>query len=140
MDLDTMRQCGSPSPQDEIGHVRLGANRKGRYEHASTSLHNEAVCNTPGRRISPVRNIVRPGATQGSQGDTARLPTVVVPEVDHVIYIDFVRADGERIESMRKPMRHLSEHSVNSQGQIEGRHAFGIEAAAMRPGAVTRKR
>ncbi len=85
-----MRQCGSPSPQDEIGHVRLGANRKGRYEDAGTSLRNETVCNTPGHRISSVRDIVCPGATQGSEGDAARLATMVILEIDHVIYINVI--------------------------------------------------
>jgi hypothetical protein len=40
--------------------------------------------------LVPTAKVVRPGASQGGQGDALRLPTAVVSEIDHVIYVDLV--------------------------------------------------
>lgn len=140
MDLDMMRKSRSPFPEDEIGHVRLGPTGKGGCEHAGPALRDEPVGDAPRRGISSVRDIVRPGTTEISQDHTVRLPAAVVPEIDNVIYIDLIGADGQRIEPMRKPVRHLSDHSIDRESKIKSRHTLGTKAAAMCLGAVAGKR
>jgi len=135
-----MRKSRSPFPEDEIGHVRLGPTGKGGYEHGGPALCDEPVGNAPRRRISSVRDVGRPSTTEISQGRAVRLAAAVVPEIDHVIYIDLIGADGQRIESMRKSVRHLCDHSIDRESEIESRYTLGIEAAAVGLGAVTGKR
>lgn len=132
-----MRKSGSPFPEHEIGHVGLRPTRKGRYEHAGPALRDEPVGNAPGRRISCVCDILRPGTAEISQDHAVRLAAAVVPEIDHVIYVDLIGAYGQRIESMRKPVRHLRDHSIDRESEIESRYTLAIEAAAMGLGAVT---
>ena len=140
MDLDAMGSSGTPFPKNKIGHIRPRPVGEGWYEHACRAVGNQACSQAPRRGFSLVRNVVRPGATQVSQMDAVGSSTGSIREVDDILYIGFIRAHRQRIETTGKAVPHLEEHSFNRQSQIQGRHASRVETAAVRPGAITRER
>ena len=74
------------------------------------------------------------------EGHTRRLPIRLRMQVDEVIHVDLIGADGQRIETMRETMTHFEQHALHREGQIERANALRIEPAAVDSRALARNR
>lgn len=61
-------------------------------------------------------------------------------KVDEIAAIDVVGNKGQRRKAVSKSLVGLENGRAGLQGKIQRRYAFGVEATAMKPRALTRSR
>jgi hypothetical protein len=137
MDCNLVREIRSPPPGNQIGHAPSRTDSEGRDQDSCSTVCDQLLGDTPRRGLTTVRKIESPGTSHVGQRHVDCLALTFGSEIDDVVNVEFIRADGQRIESVCEAVPHFEEHDLERQREIERRNADGIEAAAFCLGAVT---
>ncbi len=74
--------------------------------------------------------IVSPGACQSRNICLRGSSTCIGPQIEDILGIDIVGADGQRIYPMAEAMAHLDQHSLDRHRQVQRGRTNRIEPSA----------
>lgn len=137
VDTNRMRWRIRPGPKDEIG--RAGPRADGKAgDKQSGRLVTQPVVEAPRRGSPAFGEVEEPRTSHRFEVDAGAPAIVVRRQVDNIVAIDFIGAKCQRIELVGKAARRFLHGAFRRGRKIERRDAFGIEAAAVNGGAVSR--
>src|SRR5207245_9589333 len=77
---------------------RIRSEREARDQDTGPPFRDEPSCNSPGRRISAIREITRPGTAHVREGDAMPGPAGMRPQIRNVVAVDLIAAKDAGID------------------------------------------
>src|SRR4051794_16588291 len=131
-----MRQVIRPAPERSIDVGRFGAGRKASNENASHVPSHEPPRKRPSGWNMPARGEIFPRTGELRLGDAEAITLARISEVDHVLAVDLIGAQGHGLGFEGKALLCFKPRGLRAARRVERRNTFRVEPTAVDRGPL----